>query len=34
VAFGDFTALPIADLVFTIAQLVLFQRGTWKQRRI
>ena len=31
---GAFTAVPIADLVFTIAALVLFRRGTWKQQRI
>jgi putative MATE family efflux protein len=31
---GAFTAVPIADLVFTIAALVLFRRGTWKQQTI
>jgi putative MATE family efflux protein len=31
---GAFTAVPIADLVFTIAALALFRRGTWKQQRI
>jgi len=31
---GAFTAVPIADLVFTIAALVLFRRGTWKEQRI
>jgi len=31
---GAFTAVPIADLVFTIAALALFRRGTWKQQKI
>ncbi len=31
---GAFTAVPIADLVFTIAALVLFRRGTWKRQTI
>jgi putative MATE family efflux protein len=31
---GAFTAVPIADLVFTLAALVLFRRGTWKLRKI
>jgi putative MATE family efflux protein len=31
---GAFTAVPIADLVFTIAALLLFRRGTWKQQKI
>jgi putative MATE family efflux protein len=31
---GAFTAVPIADLVFTIAALVMFRRGTWKRQRI
>jgi putative MATE family efflux protein len=31
---GAFTAVPIADLVFTIAALVLFRRGTWKKQMI
>jgi putative MATE family efflux protein len=31
---GAFTAVPIADLVFTIAALVWFRRGGWKKQRI
>jgi putative MATE family efflux protein len=31
---GAFIAVPIADLVFTVAALVLFRRGTWKEQRI
>jgi len=31
---GAFTAVPIADLVFTIVALLLFRRGTWKQQKI
>jgi Na+-driven multidrug efflux pump len=31
---GAFMAVPIADLVFTIAALVLFRRGTWKKQKI
>ena len=31
---GAFTAVPISDLVFTIAALALFRRGTWKQQAI
>ncbi len=31
---GAFTAVPIADLVFTIAALALFRRGTWKEQKI
>jgi Na+-driven multidrug efflux pump len=31
---GAFTAVPIADLVFTIAALVVFRRGTWKEQKI
>jgi putative MATE family efflux protein len=31
---GAFAAVPIADLVFTIAALVAFRRGTWKLQKI
>jgi putative MATE family efflux protein len=31
---GAFTAVPIADLVFTAIALVFFRRGTWKQQQI
>jgi putative MATE family efflux protein len=31
---GAFTAVPIADLVFTIAALALFRRGAWKRQKI
>jgi putative MATE family efflux protein len=31
---GVFTAVPIADVVFTITALVLFRRGAWKQQQI
>jgi putative MATE family efflux protein len=31
---GAFMAVPIADLVFTIAALAVFRRGTWKQQKI
>jgi putative MATE family efflux protein len=31
---GAFAAVPIADLVFTLAALVAFRRGTWKQQKI
>lgn len=31
---GVFTAIPIANTVMTVISLVVFARGTWKQRRI
>jgi putative MATE family efflux protein len=31
---GAFMAVPIADLVFTIAALAVFRRGTWKTQKI
>jgi Na+-driven multidrug efflux pump len=31
---GAFTAVPIADLVFTIAALLMFRRGTWKLQKV
>lgn len=31
---GVFTAIPIANTVMTVISLVMFARGTWKQRRI
>jgi putative MATE family efflux protein len=31
---GAFTAVPISDLLFTIAALALFRRGTWKKQTI
>ena len=31
---GAFTAVPIADVVFTLVALAFFRRGTWKQQKI
>jgi putative MATE family efflux protein len=31
---GAFAAVPISDLVLTVAALVVFRRGTWKQQKI
>ncbi|MBV9302401.1 MAG: MATE family efflux transporter [Acidobacteriaceae bacterium] len=31
---GAFSAVPIADLVFTAAALILFRRGAWKRQTI
>jgi len=31
---GAFTAVPISDLIFTLAALALFRRGTWKKQVI
>jgi putative MATE family efflux protein len=31
---GAFAAVPIADLVFTIAALLMFRRGTWKLQKV
>jgi Na+-driven multidrug efflux pump len=31
---GAFTAVPIADLVFTIVALIWFRRGGWKKQSI
>lgn len=31
---GAFSAVPIADVTFTVAALVLFRRGAWKQQKI
>ena len=31
---GAFTAVPIADVVFTIVALVLFRRGAWKLQKV
>jgi putative MATE family efflux protein len=31
---GAFTAVPIADLIFTAAALIMFRRGTWKLQKI
>jgi putative MATE family efflux protein len=31
---GAFVAVPIADVLFTIAAFVLFRRGAWKQQKI
>ena len=31
---GAFTAVPIADVVFTVAALILFRRGRWKLEKI
>ena len=31
---GAFTAVPIADVVFTLAALAVFRRGAWKEQKI
>ncbi len=31
---GAFTAVPIADVVFTVVALVLFRRGAWKLQKV
>lgn len=31
---GAFTAVPIADVLFTVAALILFRRGRWKLEKI
>lgn len=31
---GAFSAVPVADTVFTLAALLLFRRGTWKRQKI
>jgi Na+-driven multidrug efflux pump len=31
---GVFSAVPIADVVFTITALILFRRGAWKLQKI
>jgi putative MATE family efflux protein len=31
---GVFSAVPIADIIFTITALILFRRGSWKQQKI
>jgi putative MATE family efflux protein len=31
---GAFSAVPVADVVFTVMALVLFRKGTWKRQKI
>jgi hypothetical protein len=31
---GAFSAVPIADIVFTFMAFLLFRHGTWKRQKI